>query len=264
MTGSFLERMRELKLREVEAARAGRQGRALSAVGGRPDFYAHLRGAEGMAVIAEIKRSSPSVGVIEAGLDAPAQARLYAAGGAAAISVLTEGEYFGGSVGDLAAVSAAVSVPTMRKDFILDEVQIDIAVEAGASAVLLIVAFVAPEVLGALLAHARGCGLEALVEIHDEAEAEVAVGVGARIIGVNARNLKTLAVDRGAVLRMGPVLSRRTADREVILVAESGISDLEHVREAHAAGYRAVLVGEALVRHGDPSGRVRALAGAVG
>lgn len=263
MSGSFLDRVRGVKEREVVEALAARAGKAFEPAPHRPGFVQSLAAAPGMAVIAEIKRASPSVGVICADLDAPAQARRYAAGGAAAVSVLTEGEWFGGSVADLAAVSSAIATPTLRKDFILDPVQIDVAVEAGASAVLLIVAFVSPDRLAELLAHARHRGIEALVEIHDEVEAEVALGVGARVIGVNARNLRTLTVDRGAVLRIGPALARRAGD-EVILVAESGIHEVEHVREAWRAGYRAVLVGESLVRDGDPEARVRQLGGAVG
>ena len=254
MSVSFLDKIRGVKVAEVEAAK--RRGvPSASADDDRPSFYDALRRSDAMAVIAEIKRASPSAGAIEAALDAPEQALRYARGGAAAVSVLTERVHFKGSLDDLAQVSAALkTTPTLRKDFLLDPIQIDEAVLAGASAVLLIVAFLEPAQLAEMIAYARDRGIEALVEIHDEPEAEIALDAGARIVGVNARNLRTLEVDRDAVLRMGPHLDRVFAERDdLIFVAESGIRLPEHVQQAWSAGYRAVLVGEALVRHADPS-----------
>ncbi len=265
MSGSFLERVRGVKEAEVEASLASgvaaRDAALPAGVGGR--LVGALRGvaSSGRAgVIAEIKRSSPSAGAIEARLDAGAQARRYVAGGAAAISVLTEERWFGGSLSDLAEVSASAGCVTLRKDFVLHEAQIDAALAAGAGGVLLIVAFLSADALASLYAYAVRRGLDALVEVHTEAEAEVAASLGAPLIGVNARDLRTLEVDRGAVLRLGPRLEELTRSTEgVILVAESGIQAPAHVRAAWASGYRAVLVGEALVRAADPSALVRGL-----
>ncbi|QZY27921.1 indole-3-glycerol phosphate synthase TrpC [Nocardioides coralli] len=219
------------------------------------DPMPHFRAA-GSSVIAEVKRRSPSKGDL-ADIPDPAElARAYAAGGAAAISVLTEERRFGGSLADLRAVRAAVDTPLLRKDFIVEPYQLVEARAAGADLALLIVAALDDDDLRRLHDQARELGLTVLVEVHDEAEAERAVALEAELVGVNARNLKTLEVDPGAFARLGPLLP---PDR--VLVAESGISGTADVERYVAEGARVVLVGEALVRDGDPEGAVRRMTG---
>lgn len=212
--------------------------------------------APGSSVIAEVKRRSPSKGTLADIADPAGLATAYARGGAAAISVLTEERRFGGSLGDLCAVRAAVDTPLLRKDFIVEPYQVIEARAAGADLVLLIVAALAEDRLRALYALARELGLRVLVEVHDEPETERAVALGAELVGVNARNLKTLAVDGEAFGRLAPLVP---ADR--VLVAESGITGPTDVARFVRQGARVVLVGEALVRDGDPEGAVRAMTG---
>jgi indole-3-glycerol phosphate synthase len=212
--------------------------------------------ASEMSVIAEVKRRSPSKGDLADIPDPAALARAYAAGGAAAISVLTEERRFGGSLDDLRAVRAAVETPLLRKDFIVDEYQLLEGRAAGADLALLIVAALADDDLHRLYDRARELGLTVLVEVHDEPETERAVALGAELIGVNARNLKTLAVDNDTFGRLAPLVPE---DR--VLVAESGISGPHDVTRFVGEGARAVLVGEALVRDGDPTTAVRSMTG---
>jgi indole-3-glycerol phosphate synthase len=209
-----------------------------------------------LALVAEVKRRSPSKGAIAPDLDAVAQARAYEAAGADAVSVLTEPSRFGGSLEDLRAVAAAVSLPVLRKDFIVDPYQVWEAAAAGAAAVLLIVAALSDRRLGDLLEECALCGLDALVEVHDEAEMERALASGATLIGVNNRDLRTLTVDLGATERLA-----HRVPPHVLLVSESGISDAADARRMALAGARALLVGETLVRAGtgDLSGRVHTL-----
>ncbi len=202
-----------------------------------------------LALIAEVKRRSPSAGTISAGLDPVSHARAYAAAGASAISVLTDGPFFGGSLGDLEQVAAAVTVPLLRKDFILDEVQILEARVAGASAVLLIVRALPLPRLRQLLAFSRDLGLEALVEAHDAAELALALETDARYLGVNSRNLDSFAIDVDAAWTL---LSRIPADR--VAIAESGMASEADVRRAADAGADGVLIGTALSGATDPSG----------
>ncbi len=212
-----------------------------------------LAGA-GVSVIAEVKRRSPSKGALA---DIPDPARLasaYEAGGAAVISVLTEQRRFGGSLDDLRAVRASVAIPVLRKDFIVTPYQLWEARAAGADLVLLIVAGLDQHLLEALHAEAVSLGLTALVEVHDEAEVERAVAAGARLIGVNARNLKTLDVDRGTFARVRPAIPEG-----VVAVAESGIRGPEDVRELALEGADVVLVGETLVKGDDPASAVAGL-----
>jgi indole-3-glycerol phosphate synthase len=208
----------------------------------------------GPSVIAEVKRRSPSKGDLATIADPADLAAAYARGGAAAISVLTEERRFGGSLDDLRAVRAAVDLPLLRKDFVVTGYQLLEARAAGADLVLLIVAALDDDTLRALHDQARGLGLTVLVEVHDEAEAERAVALGAALVGVNARNLKTLAVDPAVFGRIAPGLPA-----DVVKVAESGIGGPADVARYAAEGADAVLVGEALVRDGDPEGAVRAL-----
>jgi indole-3-glycerol phosphate synthase len=228
---------------------------ALADVDPPRDPMPHFR-APGSSVIAEVKRKSPSKGELADIADPAALATAYAAGGAAAISVLTERRRFGGSLEDLAAVRAAVDTPILRKDFIVTSYQLVEARAAGADLALLIVAALDDDDLRRLHEEARELGLTVLVEVHDEAETERAVALGAELVGVNARNLKTLAVDDDTFGRLAPLVPE---DR--VLVAESGISGPDDVTRFVGEGARAVLVGEALVRDGDPTGAVRAMTG---
>jgi indole-3-glycerol phosphate synthase len=212
----------------------------------------------GISVIAEVKRRSPSKGELADIPDPAALATAYADGGASAISVLTEERRFGGSLDDLRAVRAAVDTPVLRKDFVVDSYQLVETRAAGADLVLLIVAALADDELRRLYHQARELGLTTLVEVHDEPEAERAVALGAELIGVNARNLKTLEVDDATFAKLAPLVP---ADR--VLVAESGISGPADVTRYAAEGARVVLVGEALVKDGDPAAAVRAMRGAV-
>lgn len=212
--------------------------------------------APGASVIAEIKRRSPSKGDLADIADPAALAGAYSRGGAAAISVLTERRRFGGSLEDLRAVRAAVDVPLLRKDFIVTSYQLVEARAAGADLVLLIVAALPDARLSERYAEARELGLTVLVEVHDEPELERAVDLGARLVGVNARNLKTLAVDPATFGRLAPLLPDGT-----VRVAESGITGPADVEALVGQGADVVLVGEALVRDGDPEGAVRSMTG---
>ena len=228
---------------------------ALADVDAPRDPMPHLR-APGSSVIAEVKRRSPSKGELADIADPALLAREYAAGGAAAISVLTEQRRFGGSLDDLRRVRAAVDVPLLRKDFIVTPYQLVEARAAGADLVLLIVAALDGDLLRRLYDEARELGLTVLVEVHDEPETERAVELGAELVGVNARNLKSLAVDGDTFGRLAPLIPD---DR--VKVAESGILGPDDVRRFVGEGARAVLVGEALVKDGDPRGAVRAMTG---
>jgi indole-3-glycerol phosphate synthase len=228
---------------------------ALSDVDPPRDPMSTLRGP-GSSVIAEVKRRSPSKGDLAEIADPAVLARQYAAGGAAAISVLTEERRFGGSLDDLRAVRAAVDVPLLRKDFVVEPYQVLEARAAGADLVLLIVAALDDDLLRELHDQARALGMTVLVEVHDEPETARAVDLGAELVGVNARNLRTLDVDPDTFGRLARLVP---ADR--VLVAESGISSPVDVKRYVAEGARAVLVGEALVKDGDPEGAVRAMTG---
>lgn len=212
--------------------------------------------APGSSVIAEVKRRSPSKGDLAAIPDPADLAAAYARGGAAAISVLTEERRFGGSLDDLRAVRAAVDVPLLRKDFIVTSYQLLEARAAGADLVLLIVAALDDDDLRRLHDEARELGMTVLVEVHDEPETERAVALGAELVGVNARNLRTLDVDAATFGRLAPLVPQ---DR--VLVAESGIAGPADVARFVGEGARVVLVGEALVRDGDPETAVRAMTG---
>jgi indole-3-glycerol phosphate synthase len=228
---------------------------ALADVDPPRDPMPHFR-APGSSVIAEVKRRSPSKGALAEIPDPAALAAAYARGGAAAISVLTEERRFGGSLADLAAVRAAVDTPVLRKDFVVEPYQVLEARAAGADLVLLIVAALDDDDLRRLHDLACELGLRVLVEVHDVAETDRAVALGAELIGVNARNLKTLAVDDDTFGRLAPLVP---SDR--VLVAESGIGGAGDVARFVGQGARAVLVGEALVRDGDPERAVRAMTG---
>ena len=203
--------------------------------------------AAGVSVIAEVKRSSPSKGALAEIADPAALAAEYEAGGAATISVLTERRRFGGSLDDLRAVRAAVQIPVLRKDFIVTSYQLWEARAAGADLALLIVAALDQVALECLVDRAQSIGLTPLVEVHDEEEVERALDAGATLIGVNARNLKTLEVDRDTFSRLAP----RIPD-DVVRVAESGVRGPHDVFEYAKQGANVVLVGETLVKGKDP------------
>jgi indole-3-glycerol phosphate synthase len=219
-------------------------------------FAAALR-EPGLSVIAEVKRRSPSKGDLAAGLDPAALARDYEAGGAACLSVLTDEEWFGGSRADLAAAREAVSLPVLRKDFTVSPADVCDARLMGADAVLLIVAALDDAELADFHELALELGLDVLVEVHDEAELERALAVGPSVVGVNQRDLVTFEVDGERAARLRPLIPPA-----VLAVAESGVGGPEDAVALARAGYDAVLVGEALVRSGDPAGGVRALRGA--
>jgi indole-3-glycerol phosphate synthase len=210
-----------------------------------------------LSVIAEVKRRSPSKGDLAAIPDPAALAARYAAGGAAVISVLTEQRRFGGTLQDLRDVRARVQVPVLRKDFVVTRYQLWEARAAGADLVLLIVAALEQPLLEELHAEAVALGLTPLVEVHDEAEVERALAAGALLVGVNARNLKTLEVDRDTFARLAPSIPAG-----VVRVAESGIRGPADAAEAARQGAQAVLVGEALVTGGDPESAVAGLVAA--
>lgn len=237
--GPVVERAQELAAEARDAAPAR-------------DFQGALRG-DRLAVIAEIKRRSPSAGVLAAGLDPVQQAARYQLGGAAAISVLTEPDFFDGSLDDLRAVKRRVDLPVLRKDFILDPVQIWESRAAGADAVLLIMAVVG-DGAGRLIEVAHEAGIAALVEVHDDLEARAALDVGARIIGVNNRDLRTFVTDLAVAERLAPILGSAGGR-----IAESGISNRSDAERMAVAGYDAVLVGEAMVRSDDPAALIEGL-----
>jgi indole-3-glycerol phosphate synthase len=203
------------------------------------------------AVIAEIKRRSPSKGDLAPDLDPARMASAYEAGGAACLSVLTDEAFFGGSMADLAAARAACGLPVLRKDFTVDERDVADARVMGADAVLLIAAALDDGLLARCVALAEDLGLDALVEVHDEAELGRALAVGARLVGVNCRDLTTFEVDRALPERLAPSLPD-----DVVAVAESGIRDEADAARMAAAGYTAVLVGETLVTSPDPGAAV--------
>jgi indole-3-glycerol phosphate synthase len=214
------------------------------------DAISVLKGQD-VAVIAEVKRASPSRGTMADISDPAALACDYAAGGARVISVLTESRYFGGSLQDLSAVRDAVSVPVLRKDFIVSSYQLWEARAHGADMVLLIVAALAQNALVSLVERAVSLGLVPLVEVHAEAEVERAAEAGAKVIGVNARDLGTLKVDRGVFGRLAPLIPDG-----IIKIAESGIRGPHDLFTYAAAGADAVLVGESLVTGKDPRSAV--------
>jgi indole-3-glycerol phosphate synthase len=210
-------------------------------------LYDSLVKADRLQVIAEIKRASPSKGDIRLEVDPAQQAKVYEKAGAAAISVLTDTPFFKGTMDDLAKVRKEVSIPILCKDFILDPVQIDRAKDAGANIILLIVAALDEQTLHSLADYAESQGLEVLVEVHNEDEMKVALDMGARIIGINNRNLKTFDVSLDVTEELGALVN----NKEIVLISESGIKqDADCIRVAKA-GAHGVLVGETLMRSED-------------
>jgi indole-3-glycerol phosphate synthase len=229
--------------------------KALAAAAPAPrDARGALAPRDTVHVIAEVKRRSPSKGHLAEISDAGAQAQAYAEGGASVISVLTEERRFGGSLADLDRVRAAVDVPVLRKDFVVEDYQVWESRVHGADLVLLIVAALEQDRLVALLRLTEQLGMQALVEVHDRDEVDRAVAAGARIVGVNTRDLRSLEVDRTTFARVAPAVPAG-----LVLVAESGVRDTADVSDYATAGAHVVLVGEALVTGGDPAAGVRGI-----
>ena len=266
-TGSaFLDRITSAKREamssvDLSARRATRESALEKRANSQPHvFLDALRCKDRVNIIAEVKRSSPSAGDIRQGADAVETAITYEAAGAAAISVLTESEYFGGSLQDLVKVSSAVRIPLLRKDFTVDAHQIYEAAGAGASAVLLIVAALDPSELHDLRRIAEDeLGMDTLVEAHSAAEVETALAVGANLIGINNRNLQTLDVSLETSRSLAKYI---VADS--VFISESGIKTSADVDALRYLGYRGFLVGETLMRASDPAQALLALSSGVG
>jgi indole-3-glycerol phosphate synthase len=254
---SFLEEMLDAKREEVAARMRARPLEALldREPPGLRDFAAALS-REGISAIAEIKRRSPSKGVLRADLDPAELASAYATHGAGCLSVLTDREFFGGSDQDLIAARSATELPALRKDFVIDPYQVHETRCLGADAVLLIVRILAPSRLTELLGLATDLGLTALVEVHAEAELRRAVDAGASVIGVNAHDLETFRVDLDAAQRL-----RASIPDDRLAVAENGIRTPGHVSRLRRQGFDAFLVGETLMRADDPGAELERLLG---
>jgi indole-3-glycerol phosphate synthase len=245
---------RIVEVREQQEPRAAIEARAAAVPSSTGRFYGALAAIDGINIIAECKRRSPSRGVLRADYDPAAIARGYADAGAAAISVLTEPTFFDGSLEHLGAVRQAVEIPLLRKDFIVSEYQLLEAKAAGADAVLLIVAALRPVELKLLHDHAVALGLDALVEVHDATELAIGLDAGAKIVGVNNRNLRTLEVD---VHASDALIAAIPSD--VVAVSESGLKTADDLQRLRQLGYRAFLIGERFMTSGDPGAALRAL-----
>jgi indole-3-glycerol phosphate synthase len=258
----ILARICEAKREEIAALCAGdldrlaRRARAAPAPRG---FREALADAPGVAVIAEVKKASPSAGLIREDFDPVGIARAYEAGGAACVSVLTDRRFFQGEPDYLPRIRAAVGLPLLRKDFLLDEAQILESRVLGADACLLIVAALRPARLERLAAGARDLGMGVLVEVHDERDLDVAVTAGADLIGINNRDLRTFQVDLATCERLAP-----RVPEGVLVVGESGIKGPDDVRRLAECGVKAVLIGETLMRADDVQAATGALAEAAG
>jgi indole-3-glycerol phosphate synthase len=255
LSGTCLGAIVAARRRQIEEARARRPldtlKHAAQARAERRDFAAAISGGP-LRVIAELKRASPSRGMLRQEYRCEAIAQGYEAAGAPALSVLTEERYFLGSLDDLETVRAAVRLPVLRKDFILEDYQIYESVAAGADALLLIVAALSDEDLRRFLELCRGLRVAALVEVHDESELERAVEAGAGIIGVNNRDLKTLEVELEISFRLRPGIPAGS-----LAVSESGIKTGEDLRRLAEAGYHAALIGERFMAAADPGAALR-------
>ena len=221
------------------------------------DFGASFSG-DGLKVIAEVKLASPSFGSF-GDVDPLEVAKDYLANGATALSVLTEPDYFHGSIGYLASIRPYADIPLLMKDFFLDDFQLDQALAAGADCILLIVAMLERDQLEKLYRGALERGLSALVEVHDEEELQVALEMGAKVIGVNNRNLHTLKVSLDVARRLAPIALESAGD--ITLICESGIHNHKEMVELHSLGYKGFLVGTSLVKSGEPGKKLKELLG---
>lgn len=249
-TGTVLDEILARRLKRLrEAQRLHSQASIESAAATRTDFrsFADAIAGVGVKVIAEMKRASPSAGVLRSEYDCGGIARAYEGAGAAALSVLTEADCFAGSLDNLGEARAAVRLPVLRKDFIVDEYQVYESVAGGADALLLIVAALGDSALRRLIERASRLGLAALVEVHTDEELDRALDAGAPIIGVNNRNLKTLDVDLETSFKLRPRIPSHC-----LAISESGIRSGADLRRLAAAGYHAALVGEHFMRADDP------------
>ena len=261
MTGTILDRIIERKRqrlselkRSVKVSDMERHARNIKVERGPNLLLKALSDHACVNVIAEFKKASPSKGDINTDRDPAATAVAYQAGGAAAISVLTEEDFFRGGLGDLKAVRAATELPILRKDFVIDEIQVYESAAAGADAILLIVAAVTAEDLHRLYRCADSLGLDTVIEVHNRTEMETAVAVGAKIIGVNNRDLKTFDVSLD-------VSRQLVTDKPMgtVMIAESGITSAGEILELRARGFDGFLVGESLMRSGDPEAALKKL-----
>jgi indole-3-glycerol phosphate synthase len=270
VTGTILDTIVARKHEEVAERRRSRPTGELERLAreadpprGFADALGRAMAGGGTAVIAEIKKASPSKGVIRADFDPVAIAESYQAGGATCLSVLTDQDFFAGHDRYLQAARAAVAVPVLRKDFIVDAYQVLETRALGADCLLLIVAALEPGRLRELYDLAVSVGLDVLVEVHDEGELELALGLGARLVGINNRDLRTFETRLETTFALVTLLAGRSPDgaagERVVVVTESGIHKREDVATMHRAGVHAFLVGEALMRAPDPGAALRAL-----
>lgn len=260
-TETILDQIVEHKRQELATAKAAVSLAEMRRLAERApevrDFARALHGPR-IALIAEVKKASPSRGVLRADFEPVSLARDYAEAGASAISVLTDKEHFQGSLGHLRAIREALPTgpPLLRKDFLFDEYQVYEARANGADALLLITAVLETDALAGLIGMTRSLGMTALAEVHDEAEVERALKAGAEVIGINNRDLKTFDVDLATTKRLRPLIPQ-----EKTVIAESGIFTRDDMRRLEACGVQAVLIGEALVTAPDPGSKVRELLG---
>ncbi|TFB21826.1 indole-3-glycerol phosphate synthase TrpC [Filobacillus milosensis] len=243
---TILDQILEKKKEEVQTLKQIGLDYSLNVNQSSASLYDHFMNNKQLSVIAEIKRASPSKGDINVGMEPSEQAKLYELGGASAISVLTDTPFFKGTMNDLASVRQAVDLPVLNKDFVIDEIQIDRARQAGTNVVLLIAAAMDVTRLNELYQYAVSQGIEVLLEVHNESELEAAFEVGAQIIGINNRDLKTFNVDLGVTER----LAERITDPTTVVVSESGIKSREDAERVTQAGVHGILVGESLMMSG--------------
>lgn len=260
-TETILDRIVRHKRQEIEASKRATPPAAMRRLAEEAPAvrdFAEALAAPGIGLIAEVKKASPSRGVLRADFDPVDLARQYAQAGAAAISVLTDEKHFQGTLDDLESVRWALphGPPLLRKDFVFDPYQVYEARARGADAVLLIAAILEQPLLAELLRLVESLGMTPLVEVHNEAEMEQAVALSARVVGINNRDLRTFGVDLRTSERLRPL-----APPDTIVVAESGIFTRDDMRRLEACGVQAVLVGEALVTAPDPGARIRELLG---
>lgn len=257
---TFLDRILATKRDEVEQLRARSVEIEAAAADAAPirDFAGALRSAPGLAIIAEMKRRSPSKGDLAPDLDPVLTAQAYAAGGAAALSVLTDRDWFGGSLDDLASARGACALPVLRKDFVIDSLQVAETRAGGADAVLLIVAALSDTQLADLAGAAADHDLTALVEVHDAGELDRAIAIGCGVVGVNSRNLSTFREDLAGARALATAIPKT-----ILAVAESSIRSVDDAASVADAGYRAALVGEALVCSDDPASLISRMGGVV-